>query len=144
MNAYTSDQSRIIDSIDRSVANLERVNSLSDEDYAQSLEIYEANSDQRLGLLSWLEANVLSKMSKSSNSILSVGCGTGAFDERILQYLNGRIEHVDYLGIEPNDVEAAEFLKRMHAQSSDKIDVDVQNIIQYISPRISHLCMSIK
>ena len=85
MDLYTSVQSRMIDSIDRSAANLERVNSLSDEDYARSLEVFEANSDQRLGLLDWLKAEVLSKMSKSSNSILSVGCGTGAFDERILQ-----------------------------------------------------------
>jgi SAM-dependent methyltransferase len=74
-------------------------------------------------------------MSKSSNSILSVGCGKDAVDERILQYLSGRMEHVEYLGIEPNDVEAAEFLKRMQAQSSDQIDVDASVLVEKFGDR---------
>jgi SAM-dependent methyltransferase len=74
-------------------------------------------------------------MSKSSNSILSVGCGTGAFDERIVQYLSGRMEHVEYLGIEPNDLEAADFLKRMQAQSSDKISVDASVLVEKFGDR---------
>ena len=135
MDSYTTHQSRMIDSIDRSVASLEQVNSLSDEDYAQCLEVFEANSDQRSGLLNWLQAQVLSKMSKSSSSILSVGCGTGAFDEQILQYLSARTEHVEYLGIEPNDLEAAEFLKRMRAQNCEKMRVDASVWVEKFGDR---------
>ena len=69
MQLYTSDQSRMIDSIDRSVANLEQVKSLDDEDYARCLEVFEANSDQRLGLLDWLKAEVLSKMSNQDKRL---------------------------------------------------------------------------
>jgi SAM-dependent methyltransferase len=125
MDLYTSDQSKIIESIDRAVADLAQIQPLNDEDYAQSLETFEANSDQRLGLLDWLEAKVLSRMSQGSNAILSVGCGTGAFDERILLYARSRMDHVAYLGIEPNEIEAAEFLERMRAQDSDQVDVSV-------------------
>ena len=132
---YTSDQSRMIKSIDRSVASLERVNPLSDEDYAECLEVFEANSDQRLGLLNWLQTEVLSRMSKSGSSILSVGCGTGAFDEQILQYLSGRTEHVEYLGIEPNDLEAADFLKRMQAQNCEKMRVDASVLVEKFGAR---------
>ncbi len=135
MSIYTSDQRGMIDSIDRSVASLERVNSLNNEDYARCLEVFEANSNQRFGLLNWLEANVLSKMTKSANSILSVGCGTGAFDEKILQYLSGRMEHVEYVGIEPNVLEAGEFLKRMQAQSSDQTDADVSVLVEKFGDR---------
>jgi SAM-dependent methyltransferase len=135
MDLYTSDQIRIIDSIDRSVADLERVHALSDRDYAQCLEVFEANSDQRVEIFNWLEHNVLSKMSNDFNSILSVGCGTGAFDERILQNLIGRMEQIKYLGIEPNQLEAAEFLKRMQAQSSDHIVVDSSVLVEKFGDR---------
>ena len=135
MGVYTADQRGLIDSIDRSVASLERVNALNNEDYARCLEVFEANSNQRLGLLNWLEANVLSKMAKSANSILSVGCGTGAFDEKILQYLSGRMEHVEYVGIEPNALEAGEFLKRMQALSPDQIDADVSVLVEKFGDR---------
>ena len=125
MSIYTSHQSKMIELIDRAVVNLAQIQPLSDGYYAQCLEIFEANSDQRLGLLYWLESKVLSRMSQSSNAILSVGCGTGAFDERILRYAQSRMNHVVYLGIEPNEVEATEFLERMRAQKSDHVDVSV-------------------
>jgi SAM-dependent methyltransferase len=130
MDLYTSDQNRIIDSIDRSVANLERVSALSDKDYAQCLEVFEANSNQRLEILNWLQENVLSKMSQCRQSILSVGCGTGAFDEQVLRHLTDRKTPVKYLGIEPNQLEATEFLKRMHAQSTDEIAVDASVLVE--------------
>lgn len=135
MDFYTTHQNQMIESIDRSVASLEQVNALNDEDYAQCLEVFEANSDQRSGLLNWLQVEVLSKMSRSVSSILSVGCGTGAFDEQILQYLRGRTEHVEYLGIEPNDLEAAEFLKRMQAQNCEEMRVDASVLVEKFGDR---------
>jgi SAM-dependent methyltransferase len=132
---YTSDQSRIIDSIDRSVSNLEQVHALSDKDYAQCLEVFEANSDQRFRILDWLEEKILTDMLKSSNSILSVGCGTGSFDEHVLKYLNRLMGQVKYLGIEPNQLEAAQFLKRMNAQNSDQMDVDTSVLVEKFGDR---------
>jgi SAM-dependent methyltransferase len=132
---YTSDQSRIIDSIDRSVSNLEQVHALSDKDYAQCLEVFEANSDQRFRILDWLEEKILTDMLKSSNSILSVGCGTGSFDEHVLTSLNRLRGQVKYLGIEPNQLEAAQFLKRMNAQNSDQMDVDTSVLVEKFGDR---------
>lgn len=133
---YTSDQSRIIDSIDRSIDNLEQVHALSNKDYAQCLEVFEANSDQRFRILDWLEENILTHMLKSSNSILSVGCGTGAFDEHVLKYLGGRMEQVKYLGIEPNPLEATEFLKRMQAQSVGQMALDTSVLVEKFGDRL--------
>jgi SAM-dependent methyltransferase len=130
MGIHTSEQSKIIDSIGQSISNIEQVSSLCDEDYAQCLEVYESNSNQRLGLLNWLEEYVLSSMLKSSHSILSVGCGTGAFDEQVLQRLSGGVEQVDYLGIEPNDIEAAQFLKKIQAQNSSHLSVDASVLVE--------------
>jgi SAM-dependent methyltransferase len=132
---YTSDQCTIIDSIDRSIGNLEQVHALSNKDYAQCLEVFEANSDQRFRILDWLEENILTHMLKSSNSILSVGCGAGAFDEHVLKYLNGRMEQVKYLGIEPNPLEATEFLKRMQAQSVGQMAVDTSVLVEKFGER---------
>jgi SAM-dependent methyltransferase len=132
---YTSDQCTIIDSIDRSIGNLEQVHALSNKDYAQCLEVFEANSDQRFRILDWLEENILTHMLKSSNSILSVGCGAGAFDEHVLKYLNGRMEQVKYLGIEPNPFEATEFLKRMQAQSVGQMAVDTSVLVEKFGER---------
>jgi SAM-dependent methyltransferase len=134
MGLYTSHQSKMIESIDRAVADLAQIQPLNDGYYAQCLEIFEANSDQRLGLLDWLEAKVLSRISQGSNAILSVGCGTGAFDERILRYVRSPMNRVAYLGIEPNEVEAAEFLERMCTQKSEQVDVSV--LVQKFGDRL--------
>jgi SAM-dependent methyltransferase len=115
----------MIESIKRAVGGLPHIQPLSDEYYAQCLEVFEASSDQRPGLLDWLEANVLPGMSQGSNAILSVGCGTGAFDQRVLKYVRSRMNHVKYVGIEPNEVEATEFLETMSAQKSKQVDVSV-------------------
>ena len=115
----------MIGSIDRAVTDLAQIQPLNNSYYAQCLEIFEANSDQRLGLLEWLEANVIAKMSQDANAILSVGCGTGAFDECILRYARARMNQVTYLGIEPNEIAAADFLKTMSTQTSEQVDVSV-------------------
>jgi SAM-dependent methyltransferase len=125
MSLYTAHQSKMIGSIDRAVTDLKQIHPLNNSYYAQCLEIFEANSDQRLGLLGWLEANVVSKMSQDANAILSVGCGTGAFDEQILGYARARMNQVTYLGIEPNEIAAAEFLQTMGSQTSNQVDVSV-------------------
>ena len=80
MNLYTSSQSALVGRIDQAIRQLSQIHPLDDAYYAQCLEVFEANSDQRRELLSWLEANVVSNMSQAANAILSVGCGTGAFD----------------------------------------------------------------
>ena len=115
----------MIGSIDRAVTDLKRIHPLTNSYYAQCLEIFEANSDQRLGLLGWLEANVVSKMSQDANAILSVGCGTGTFDEHILGYALERMNQITYVGIEPNEIAAADFLKTMGSQTSNQVDVSV-------------------
>ena len=125
MNLYTSHQSKIIESIDRTVTNLAQIHPLDNSYYAHCLEIFEANSDQRLRILGWLEANIVAKMSQDANAILSVGCGTGAFDECILRYARARMKQVTYLGIEPNEISAAEFYHTMDKQTSDQVDVAV-------------------
>jgi len=125
MSLYTPHQSKMITSIDRAVTGLKQIDPLTNSYYAQCLEIFEANSDQRLGLLGWLKANVVSKMSQDTNAILSVGCGTGAFDEHILGYARARMNQVSYLGIEPNEIAAAEFLQTMGSQKSNQVEVAV-------------------
>ena len=125
MSLYTSHQNKIIGSIDQAVTNLTQILPLNNSYYAQCLEIFEANSDQRLGLLGWLEANIVAKMSQGANAILSVGCGTGAFDECILRYARQRMKQVTYLGIEPNEISAAEFSQTMGKQASNQVGVSV-------------------
>jgi SAM-dependent methyltransferase len=135
MDLYTAEQGKIIGSINRSVANLEQVYALTDEDYARSLEIFEASSDQRSEILNWLKINVLSQMPKGSNSILSIGCGTGAFDEQILQNLIGRMKKIKYLGIEPNKLEAEEFEKRMQMSGTENTVVDSSVLVDKFGNR---------
>lgn len=115
----------MIELIGDAVASITQIQPLQDEYYAQCLEIFEASSDQRRGILDWLEANVLPRMSTDSNAILSVGCGTGAFDQRILRYVQSRMNHVAYVGIEPNEVEATEFLEIMRAHKSEQVEVSI-------------------
>ena len=125
MDLYTSHQSKIIGSIDRAVTELAQIRPLNNSYYAQCLEIFETNSNQRPGLLDWLEANIVAKMSRGANAILSVGCGTGAFDECVLRFARARMEHVTYLGVEPNKISGAEFSQTMGKQASDQVDVSL-------------------
>ena len=122
---HNTDQIDIIESIDLAVTDLKELSPLNDGDYALCLETFEENSDQRLALLDWLEAKIISKMSRRSSSILSVGCGPGTLDEQLLRSAKTRTEHIAYLGIEPNRIEAAHFLKKMKAQKSDQVDISI-------------------
>jgi SAM-dependent methyltransferase len=125
MNLYKSHQNKIVGSIDRAVTSQGQILPLTNSYYAQCLEIFEANSDQRLQLLGWLEAKILAKMSKDANTILSVGCGTGAFDECVLRSARARMKHVTYVGVEPNEISGAEFSQTMGKQVSDQVDVSL-------------------
>ena len=123
MQSYSSAQHELIDEIDQAVTALGKINPLSHEDYARSLDIFEAASDQRLSLVDWIGAKAVSQLPKDNTSILSIGCGAGLFDEKIFQAAKTLSDAVHYFGIDPNQGALADFQSRLSSQAGarDKI-----------------------
>ena len=63
---------------------LDRVEPLAGERYASCLATYEAASTQRSQIAAWFEGDVVPELSPESARVLSVGCGAGDLDRKLL------------------------------------------------------------
>ena len=89
---------------------------LSPERYAYTHAIYEAASDQRPRLQSWL-ATALPPMLTGCDPVrvVGVGVGDGSIDAPLAAALAADGRRVRYAGVEPHPPSAAEFAARMNA-----------------------------
>lgn len=81
--------------------------------YAAGHAAFEARSDQRALLTSWLCDRV--RRRTGSVSVLSVGCGDGTVDVELARALSGRGGDVRYAGLDPHPPSAGEFLRAVGA-----------------------------
>jgi hypothetical protein len=63
---------------------IDHVAPLEGQRYATCLHTYEAASNQRELILGWFTDHVIPQLSTDRASFLSVGCGAGDLDEKIL------------------------------------------------------------
>jgi SAM-dependent methyltransferase len=96
---------RIRDEIDRHLASMEALEELSDTRYHLTHERFEAASNQRRLLLDWVEGLTrrLSPPPGRPVDILSVGCGGGVMDRRIIDLIAKTCGPVHITGVDPND-----------------------------------------
>jgi len=125
MQSYSTAQHELIDEIDQAVTALGKINPLTNTDYARSLDIFEAASDQRLSLIDWISAKAVAHLPQEAASILSIGCGAGTFDAQIFQSAKATASAVHYLGIDPNPEAAAAFKARLSELADDQDRIDV-------------------
>jgi SAM-dependent methyltransferase len=76
---------------------------LSPEAYAHCFVTFRKHSTEWLAMLRWCQEHLLPQLPvKSPFATLSVGAGNGDFDWRLIQILQARLRHLEYVVVEPN------------------------------------------
>ena len=100
---------------------------LEGQRYATCLQTYEDASNQRELILGWFTDHVIPKLSTERASFLSVGCGAGDLDEKILAAGKEHASFVSYVGLEPDTRQCERFISRMVLESDRNIRVEAHN-----------------
>jgi SAM-dependent methyltransferase len=109
------------------IALLNDVAPLEGQRYADCLHTYEAASNQRELILGWFTDHVIPQLSTDSASFLSVGCGAGDLDEKILAAGNEHASTISYVGLEPDSRQCERFISRMEFDNDQNIRVEAHN-----------------
>jgi SAM-dependent methyltransferase len=112
-----------------------RLQPLDPVEYAAGHALFEARSDQRALLTSWLAAR-LARRADGPTAVLSIGCGDGSVDAPLAAVLAAR-GAVEYLGVEPHAPSGAAFLERLGALHGVRAEVVAAPFAQLpaVSPR---------
>jgi SAM-dependent methyltransferase len=113
--------------ITQRLARLDRVLPLEGDRYATCLATYEAASNQRERILAWFTGEVVPGLSAERSTILSVGCGAGELDRKLLEASAGVASEISYVGIEPDPRQCESFAASMGFEDDARIEVEAQN-----------------
>ena len=106
---------------------LDQVAPLEGKRYAACLDTYEAASNQRELILGWFTDHVIPQLSTERASFLSIGCGAGDLDEKILAEGREHAATVSYVGLEPDPRQCERFISRMVVENDQNIRVEAHN-----------------
>ncbi len=106
---------------------------LEGEQYASSLAIYEAASDQRSRIIEWVRATLVPQLPTTRASVLSIGCGAGDLDRHILAASTEQSNEVTYVGLEPDAGQCKRFVNQMQAEANGeqvrgRAQIEVKNL----------------
>jgi SAM-dependent methyltransferase len=116
-----------INDIRQELALLNSVPPLEGQHYAACLHTYESASNQRELILEWFTDAVIPQLSTEHASFLSVGCGAGDLDEKILAAGKEHASAVSYVGLEPDPRQCERFIARMVCENDPNIRVEAYN-----------------
>ena len=116
-----------IEDIRQELALLNDVASLEGQRYADCLHTYEAASNQRELIRGWFTDHTIPQLPTDSASILSIGCGAGDLDVKILAAGKEHAATVSYVGLEPDPQQCERFISRMEFANDQNIQVEVHN-----------------
>ena len=99
--------------IDAALDRVERLTPMADERFLETHEVYEGSSDQQSRIIEWFGASLPPpRATPPPLSVLGVGSGSGVIDLEVARHLAGRVDEIEYLGLDPNRVECDEFERR--------------------------------
>lgn len=116
-----------IQKIRQELAGVDTIAPLEGQRYATCLQSYEEASNQRELILGWFTDHVIPKLSTERASFLSVGCGAGVLDKKILAAGKEHASSISYMGLEPDPCQCERFIARMVSESDPNIRVGVHN-----------------
>jgi SAM-dependent methyltransferase len=116
-----------IKDIRQEMSLLNDVAPLEGQRYADCLHTYEAASNQRELILGWVTDHVIPQFSTDSASILSIGCGAGDLDVKILAAGKEHASTLSYVGLEPDSQQCERFISRMEFEDDQNIRVEAHN-----------------
>ncbi|MFT5604504.1 MAG: SAM-dependent methyltransferase [Paracoccaceae bacterium] len=95
--------------------------------YAACMHTYEASSSQRDLILQWFTDHVIPQIPMDSASFLSIGCGAGELDVKILAAAKEQASTIAYVGLEPDSQQCERFMSSMTLPSAQNIRVETLN-----------------
>jgi SAM-dependent methyltransferase len=116
-----------IKNIRQEMALLNDVIPLEGHHYAACLQTYEAASSQRKLILEWFTNHVIPQIPRDSASFLSIGCGAGELDVKILAAAKEQASTIAYVGLEPDSKQCERFTASMALPSDQNIRVETLN-----------------
>ena len=116
-----------INDIRHELTLLDQVAPLEGQRYAACLDTYEAASNQRELILGWFTDHVIPQLSTERASFLSVGCGAGDLDAKILAAGKEHAATISYVGLEPDSRQCERFMSRMVVENDQNIRVEAHN-----------------
>jgi SAM-dependent methyltransferase len=116
-----------IKDIRQEMALLNDVVPLEGHRYAACLHTYEAASNQRELILEWFTNHVIPQIPMDSASFLSIGCGAGELDVKILAAGKAHASTIAYVGLEPDSQQCERFMSSMEFPSDQNIRVETLN-----------------
>ena len=116
-----------IKEIRKELTLLDQVAPLEGQRYATCLDTYEAASNQRELIFGWFTDHVIPQLSTERASFLSVGCGAGDLDAKILAAGKEHAATISYVGLEPDSRQCERFMSRMVVKNDQNIRVEAHN-----------------
>ena len=116
-----------IKDIRQELALLNTVPPLEGQRYSSCLHTYESASNQRELILGWFTDHAIPQLPTDSASFLSIGCGAGELDEKILAAGKEHSSAVSYVGLEPDSQQCERFVSRMVVENDPNIRVEAYN-----------------
>lgn len=116
-----------IEDIRQEMALLTDVTPLTGDRYAACLHTYEAASNQRALIVGWFTEHVIPTLARDSSSLLSIGCGAGDLDVKILASARKQSANVAYVGLEPDPEQCKKFVTRMTIADDGDVSVEGHN-----------------
>jgi SAM-dependent methyltransferase len=116
-----------INDIRQELTLLDQVTPLEGKRYAACLDTYEAASNQRELIHQWFTEHVIPELPTDHASILSVGCGAGDLDEKIMAAAKERASTISYVGLEPDPQQCERFMSRLADENDPSIEVEAHD-----------------
>lgn len=126
MRSTAADGRRHLDELGAAARSSLPLDGLAPAAYARGHALFEARSDQREGIASWLVDRLASRTA-SPLSVLAVGCGDGALDASVAGRVLAGGPHelrLRYVGVDPFATSARRFSERMERIDSDQLSFD--------------------
>lgn len=110
---------------------------LTPEAYARCFRSYQARSGERAAMLAWLrQAPAFRPLRRHRAAILSVGCGPGDFDLKLLRMIARRYSALSYVGLEPNARHRCAFSARLACSPLPRVQCSLHaQAFENYSPR---------
>lgn len=103
--------------------------SLSQDGYAKCFETYKKISSEWQLALRWIQDNLIGNLpDKDKFSALSVGSGTGDFDCQLIQVLKSKINVLEYVALEPNEMLCQQFKARIASPPFHDVQFEIHSV----------------
>ena len=137
-SSSSDDRRLLLAHLDEALSILEHLHPLDDARFLETHVLYEGRSDQQGRIVDWFAEHVPPRIGAHRPfRVLSIGCGSGILDVPVARHLAAAAPALEYVGVDPNQVECDAFARRFDAAALARasLQVDAEPFEAFVSPR---------